>query len=127
MMVGYQIMLEGVVVGTVKLYHPFDLGDVKPIKICVRCQQISGHLYNDNKQINILTGQHSYSVLYPISCCMISKKNFGVSSEWIQWQLLRKSVVSVGLVTSLPLFLSVSDSLSFNTFISCVLSHPILE
>ena len=48
-MVGYQVMIEVVVIVTHKLYHPFQLGNIESAEVRVSCKQISGHLSNDNK------------------------------------------------------------------------------
>ena len=82
-MVGYQVMSEEVVVATHRLYHSFKIGDFRPSEINVSCKQLSGHLSNDNKQINILTGQCSCSVGYPMPCYMVSKNNPGVAPKYI--------------------------------------------
>ena len=84
-MVGYQVFIDDVVISTIKLYHPFELCAFKPEEIQVSCNQLSGHLANDNKQINILTGQCSCTTRRTMSCCMVSKENLGVAPEWIQW------------------------------------------
>ena len=59
-------MIEEVGIATHKLYHP------QASRVKVSYKQISGHLSNDNKQVNIPTGQCSYSVGYPLACCMVS-------------------------------------------------------
>ena len=37
-MVGYQVMIEGVVIVMHKLYHPFQLGNIKPVEVQVSCK-----------------------------------------------------------------------------------------
>ena len=126
-MVGYQVMTEEVVIATHKLYHPFQLGNFKSSEVEVSCKQIYGHISNDNKQVNILTGQCSCSVRYPMSCCIVSKHNLGVASEWIQWKLLRKSIALVEWVVSLSTSISLSVYLAFDNFIPLELSKSTLE
>ena len=62
--------------------------------IKMQCYQVSGHLSNDNKQIDILTGQASCSVSYPMPCCMVKKEDLGQPPEWRQIQFLRAVVLS---------------------------------
>ena len=95
MMVGYQVLIDDVVISTLKLYHSFELCGFKPEDIQVSCKQLSGQLANDNKQINILTGQCSCTVKHPMACCMVSKVNLGVAPEWIQRRLLEDKIASV--------------------------------
>ena len=44
MMVGYQVLIDDVVISTLKLYHLFELCGFKPEEIQVSCKQLSGHL-----------------------------------------------------------------------------------
>ena len=54
--VGFIVVMETVVVSKRRLYEPLKLGRFNPNDVHLLCYQISGHLANDNKQINILTG-----------------------------------------------------------------------
>ena len=43
-------------------------------------------------QIDILTGQGSCSVSYPMPCCLVHKNNLGQPPEWLQRRYLRALV-----------------------------------
>ena len=62
--------------------------------VIASCSQISGHVSNDGKQINILSGQGSCSVGYPMPCCMVSKYNLGQPPEWLMRTFLRHVIVA---------------------------------
>ena len=66
-----------------RLYHLLGLGKHASSDVEVICEQVSGHLANDKKQINILSGQCSCSVKCHMPCCMVTKENLGVAPEWI--------------------------------------------
>ena len=70
----------------------FKLGTSSVEDIVAKCHQLSGHVSNDNKQVNILTGQDTCSVGFPMSYCMVSKHNVGDPPEWIQRMTLRVAV-----------------------------------
>ena len=55
----------------------------------LKCYQLSVHLSNNGKQINILTGQDRCSVGYPISCCMVHMEDLGRPHCWIRLRLRR--------------------------------------
>jgi len=63
-------------------------------KVKAKCYQLSGHLSNDGKQINILTGQRSCSMGYPMPCCMVHKGNLGRPIPWVRL-LLRQTAWSL--------------------------------
>ena len=90
--VGLQFSLYGRVTASWKLRETFRLGKTTTSELTVNCEQISCHQSNDNKQINILTGQGSCSVGFPMSCCMVSKHNLGDPPEWIQRRTIRESI-----------------------------------
>ena len=47
--VGYQVILKGVFVGSIQLYQSFEVGDYKPVKMCALCWKNFGHLSSDTK------------------------------------------------------------------------------
>jgi len=51
--------------------------------------QPSGRSSNDGKQVNVLTGQGSYLVAHPMSCCMMHKTDMGKPMDWIQCRIRR--------------------------------------
>ena len=81
LIVGYQVIVDGMLIATNRLYHSFSLGKHELLDVEVICAQVSGHLANDNKQINILSGQFSCSVKCPMTCCVDTKENLGVAPE----------------------------------------------
>ena len=90
--VGLQFSLEGAVVASWRLDVKFKLGTRDVKDIVAKFHQLSGHVSNDNKQVNILTGQGTCSVGFPMSCCMVSKHNVGDPPEWIQRMTLRVAI-----------------------------------
>ena len=90
--VGLQFLLDGTVVASWRLDVKFKLGTTSVEDIVAKCHQLSGHVSNDNKQINILTGQGTCSVGFPMACCMVSKHNLGCPPEWIQRMTLRVAI-----------------------------------
>ena len=68
--VGFQVLIESDIVVANRFYEPLKLGKFGVKDLEVECQQISGHLANDNKQINILTGQGSCSVSFTMPRCL---------------------------------------------------------
>ena len=70
----------------------FKLGTSNVENIVAKCHQLSGHVSNDNKQVNILTGQGTCNVGFPMSCCIVSKQNLGDPPEWIQRMTLRVAI-----------------------------------
>ena len=127
MMVGYQVLIDDVVLSTIKLYHSFELRGFKPEEIQVYCKQVSGHLANDNKQINILTGQCSCTVKHPMACCMVAKENLGVAPEWIQRRLIEEKVASVEWIFSLSSALANSEPVVYSEFVQKAIDPEILE
>ena len=87
--VGFQIIVANSVVSAKRLYEPLKLGRFGAADVDIKCLQLSGHLANDNKQINILTGQGSCSVMYPMPCCLVHKDNLGQAPVWIQRRYIR--------------------------------------
>ena len=59
LVVGLQFLLEEMIVAVWKLEEVFKLGTITITDIKVQCLQVSGHLSNDNNQVNILIGQPS--------------------------------------------------------------------
>ena len=55
--VGLQFLLDGTVVASWRLDVKFKLGTSNVEDIVAKCHQLSGHVSNDNKQVNIFTGQ----------------------------------------------------------------------
>jgi len=53
----FQVLIESDTVVAKRLYEQLKLVRFRVKDLEVKCQQISGHLANDNKQINILIGQ----------------------------------------------------------------------
>ena len=94
-MVGYQVIIDEVVVSNQRLNSQFELGDNKPADVEVCCKQTNGHLANDLKQVLILTGQCSNSVLMPCPCCLALKKELGMRPEWIQRRVLLGDIISL--------------------------------
>ena len=89
---GLQFIVDELVVAAWRLEVPLKLNTTLTSDILVKCNQISGHVSNDGKQINILTGQGSCSVGYPMPCCFVSKFNLGDAPEWLQRKFLRASI-----------------------------------
>ena len=71
-----------------RVYHPFELGSVLRSDINVFCRQVYEIPSIDGKQISILDGKSSCSVLCPCSGCMEIRDNLGQPREWIQTRLL---------------------------------------
>ena len=90
--VGLQFLVDEWVVAAWKLEVVLTLGTILSRDLAVQCKQISGHVSNDGKQINILTGQGSCSVGYPMPCCFVSKFNLGDAPEWLQRKFLRAAI-----------------------------------
>ena len=82
--IGFQMLLEDQVLSTKKLYEYLNLGRFAAADIGVEYLQLSCHLANDNKQMYILTGQGSCSVMYPMPYCVVHKDNLGRVPVWIQ-------------------------------------------
>jgi hypothetical protein len=79
---------DNVILTTHRLHRKLKLQNFPRSKVQAKCYQLSGHLSNDGKQINILTGQCSCSVGYPMPCCMVHKGDLGRPPRWM-WLLLR--------------------------------------
>ena len=92
--VGIQFIVLAVVVATWKLPQNLSLRGMTFADVIASCSQISGHVSNDGKQINILSGQGSCSVGYPMPCCMVSKYNLGQPPEWLMRTFLRHVIVA---------------------------------
>ena len=63
--------------------------------LSVMLLQISGHPANDGKQINILSGQGSCTVGFPMTCCMVPKGNLGDPPAWLWRMFLRRALIAV--------------------------------
>ena len=98
--VGLQFMLDNYVVAAWKLSDTFKLGESKVCNLEVQCRQVSGHLSNDGKQVNILTGQGTCRVGYPMPCCLVSLKGLGDPPEWIQIRFIREAVAAASTAVS---------------------------
>jgi len=83
------MLLEDQVVSPKRLYESLNLGRFAAADVEVECLQLLGHLVNDNKQINILTGHGSCSVMYPMPCCLVHTDNLGHAPVWIQRRYIR--------------------------------------
>jgi len=89
LIVGFKVLVGDEVMSTQRLYESLNLGRLSAAEVEVECLQLSGHLANDNKQINILTCQGSCSVMYPMPCCRVHKDNLGQAPVWIQRRYIR--------------------------------------
>jgi hypothetical protein len=93
-MLGYQILIRRDVIATHRLYHMFELGTISSADLEVSCLQNIGNVANDNKMINILSGQGSCRVKCPMSCCVVPLEKLGAAPVWIQRKLLAEKVTS---------------------------------
>ena len=82
--IGLRSLLDVTVVASWRLDVKFKIDARNVEDIVAKCHQLSGHVSNDNKQVNILTGQGTCGVGFPMSCCMVYKHNLGHAPEWIQ-------------------------------------------
>ena len=98
--VGFQFRLSETVVASWRLDVKFMLGKGHVKDLVTKCHQLSGHVSNDNTQVNILMGKGTCSVGFPMSCCMISKQNLGQALEWIQRKTLRITIKFVSAVSN---------------------------
>jgi len=87
-----QVLIGGMIIACNCLYHDFELGRFTILELDLMCLQNTNNLSNDNKMIDILTGQVSCRVKCPVSCCMARLKNLGNPLEWIQRALLEEKV-----------------------------------
>ena len=106
--VGLQFMFEDNVVAAYKLFGPLKiaLADVE-----IQCRQVSGHLANDGKQVNILTGQGTCRVRFPMACCRVSLNSLDNAPEWIQQQFLQEAAKAGSVTVSTKLHKDVDDGL----------------
>ena len=74
---GLQFIVDELVIAAWRLDVPLKLATTSSSEIVVKCSQISGHVSNEGKHINILTGQGSCSGGCPMPCCFVSKYNLG--------------------------------------------------
>ena len=93
-MLGYQILIRRDVIATHRLYHVFELGTISSADLEVSCCQNIGNVANDNKMINILSGQGSCRVKCPMSCCVVPLEKLGAAPVWIQRKLLAEKVAT---------------------------------
>ena len=70
-------MSNDIIIKTQRLHHKLKPCSYPISKVEAKCYQLSGHLSNDEKQVNILTGQGSCSVAHTMPCCMVSKNELG--------------------------------------------------
>ena len=63
LIVGSEFVVAGVVIAAWKFPQHLDLRGMSYDDVEASCYQISGHVSNDGKQINILSGQASCSVI----------------------------------------------------------------
>ena len=114
--IGLSFYFDDFMIAAWKLGECYPL-DVDELSTCeVQCCQISGHLSNDGKQVNILTGQASCAVGYPMPCCLASKQQLGIAPEWIQRRTMRMRILESVPQTNGPVVLpmlpdSVIDSI----------------
>ena len=94
--VGLEFSIQQRTAGVLKLRKPFHLGTSAVRDLRVTCQQISGHVSNDGKQVNILTGQASCSVGFPMPCCMISKYTLNDPPAWL-WRMFLRHATTAAL------------------------------
>ena len=126
--VGYQVLVDEIVISTKKFNNQFELGSANPAAVDVCCKQISGHNANDLKCVLILTGQCSNSVLFPCPGCLVSKHNLGAPPVWIQIRILRNKLlllpdVDDSLVRQLP-----EDALHhIGEYVGCITPDPKLR
>ena len=81
--VGLQFIVSDYDVATWKLYDQMELGTTAVSHLLACCMNILGHVSNNGKQINILMGQGSCSVSYPMPCGMVSKYNLSTPPKWL--------------------------------------------
>ena len=79
---------------THRLYHVFELGTISSADLVVACCQNIGNVANDNKMINIISGQGGCRVKCPMSCCVIPLEKLGAALVWIQRKLLAEKVTT---------------------------------
>jgi hypothetical protein len=94
LVVGIQFTLMDAVAATWKLNQSLELGAMTVADVVASCNQISGHVANDGKQVNILTGQAYCSVGYPMPCCMVSRNELGQPPEWLMRLFLRHVIIA---------------------------------
>ena len=98
LIVGSEFVVAGVVIAAWKFPQHLDLRGMSYDDVEASCYQISGHVSNDGKQINILSGQASCSVGFPMPCCMVSKKNLGQPPEWLMRMFLRHAITAAARI-----------------------------
>ena len=62
--------------------------------------QVSGHVSNDGKQVNMLMGQGTCRVGYPMSCCLAPLKGLWDPPEWIQRWFIREATAAASAAVS---------------------------
>ena len=82
--VGLKFLVDECVVAVWRIEVALKLGTTSSRDLVVQYNQILGHVSNNSKQINILTGQGSHLVGYPMPCCLVSKYNLGDAPELLQ-------------------------------------------
>ena len=86
--VGLQISHQDFVAASWRLRESFGLAGNSTNLLIVKCHQISGHVSNDGKQINILSGQGTCTVGYPMPCCMVPRDRLGTTPRWLMIMFL---------------------------------------
>ncbi len=92
--IGLQFIDGECIVSSWKFEEPFRLVKSAIKDLFALIQQISAHVSNNGKQINIINGQGSCSVAHPMPCCMESKDNLGNPPEWLMCMFLRRVILS---------------------------------
>ena len=87
--------VRGRTVATNRFYQPLHIGECALDEISVNCMQVSGHVANDGKCINILDGKPGCRCKCPMSCCMVLLENLGEPMEYIQEMMLDEKIASV--------------------------------
>ena len=57
--IGLRVMSNDIIVKTQRLHHKLKLYSYPISKVEAKCYKLSGHISNDGKQVNILTGQEA--------------------------------------------------------------------
>ena len=94
MIVGVQFLIGNNVVAAHRFDRPLSLGSSFLGKTTANTQQISGHVSNDGKQVNILSGQGSCTVGYPMPCCLVAKENLGRPPQWLMRLFVRRAIAA---------------------------------
>ena len=96
--VGLQFVLDEWIILAWRLGENFNIGTTSVRGVVDKCNKILGHISNDDKQINILTGRGSCLVGYPMQCYWVSKNNLGDAPEWLQLKFLCAMIEAASMV-----------------------------